>query len=79
MKTVFTSPSNTYNIVLSQHDLAKLIVDGCLRYNPTRTGNTYVNVNNKVMTADGHFLQYNGPEAGTIPVQFVTIQLKQED
>lgn len=62
MKTVFAQPSNTYNIVLTQHDLAKLVVDGVLMYNPTRTGNTYVNKDNKVTSADGHFLQYHGPK-----------------
>ena len=79
MKTVFESRSNIYYIKLSQHDIAKLIVDGYLAYNPTRIGNTYVNKNDKVTDADGHFLQYHGPEAGTIPVQFVTIQLEREE
>lgn len=76
MKTTFALPSHTYNIVLSMHDLSKLAVDGCLMYDPTRMENTYIS--NKETTSDGHFLQYHGPEAGTIPVQHVIIRLKME-
>lgn len=78
MKTVFAQPSNTYTIVLSNHDIAKLIVEGGLLYQPLHMENTYVNTPGKVMNSDSHFLQYHGPEAGTIPVQFVNITLRKD-
>ena len=75
MRTVFAEPSRTYSIILSKEDVVKLVTGGLL-YQPIHTENTYMNAPGKVTDADGHFLQYHGPEAGTIPVQFVNICLQ---
>ena len=76
MKTIFAQPSDTYTIELNKDDFVKLMTGGVL-YMPTRTPNKYAYAGGKVGNIDGHFLQYHGPEDGTIPVQFVCIRLEQ--
>ena len=72
MRTVFAQPSNTYTIVLNKEDIMKLVNGGVL-YQPLHTENTYIGCYRN-RTVDSHYLQYHGPEDGTIPVQFVNIQ-----
>ena len=78
MKTVFAQPSNTYSIELSKEDLITLVSTGVLYYEPSRTSNTYISRSDKVTDSDGHFLQYHGPEPGTIPAQYVVLRLEKD-
>lgn len=79
MKTVFSSPSNTYTIILSEEDLVHLVERNVIMIRPTITENCYKSANGKIEYASGHYLQYHGPEAGTIPVQFVNIYLERDN
>lgn len=82
MKTTFAEPSNTYTIVLNNHDIAKLITGGVL-FRPGYSQSRHYQGSNEVTDGEGHHLLYLLPGEGlngaSIPIQFVTIQLKQED